>query len=124
MSREQWHFYEDTGKLVKHTATPKYTPLVKTHRFYIKDLIVSPSQIEAGNKVTITVTVGNMGSEEDDYSLEIAIDGKTQVEKTMTISPGSTETVRYAVTIYETGNHTITVGTITENVYVSASSVK
>lgn len=77
--------------------------------FEVSDLSVSPSSVEAGDSVTVTVTVSNVGELSGGYSVELYLDGALEDTKSVTLDGGDSTTVTFSVSTEEAGSHTVTI---------------
>lgn len=85
----------------------------KPANFEVSNLVVSPSQIQPDQKVTITVNVTNTGGKSGDYSLQLKVDGIVQPSKQITLAAGRSQTVNFTTTGYAPGKHQVTISTLT-----------
>jgi PKD repeat protein len=66
--------------------------------FEVKDLEITPEEVEEGEEVTITLKVSNIGDEEGTHTVELRIDGSLEESKTVTLPGGGTEEISFEVT--------------------------
>lgn len=64
--------------------------------FRVTDLVISPTEVNPGQVVTITCTVTNIGSEAGSYTVEMG--GDFVGEQTVYLEPGESKTVSFDVT--------------------------
>ena len=71
---------------------PWYTPT----DFEVSNLIISPTEVNPGQVVTISCTIENTGSEAGNYTIHL--EGDFMAEQTVTLQPGESKTVSFEVT--------------------------
>lgn len=77
--------------------------------FSVSNLSIQPTEVQPNEAVTITLSVGNTGGTEGSYSAVIKINGVKEVEKSVTIAAGSSQSVSFSITKEETGSYSVTV---------------
>jgi uncharacterized protein YfaP (DUF2135 family) len=87
------------------TVLGKATPVA----FIINTLSISPSEVNTGEAVTISLLVTNAGGKSGSHTVVLKINGVKEAEKSVTINASSSETVSFAVTKQEAGNYTVSV---------------
>jgi len=88
------------------TPTPPPTPA----EFELSNLVVSPTTVEIGEPISVSVTVTNVGEEAGSYTAELLIDDSKVDEDTVTLVGGASETVEFTGVSGEEGSHTVSVG--------------
>jgi hypothetical protein len=83
--------------------------------FILSNLVVSPSTVEPGETVTVSVTVMNVGEVEGSYTVELLIDGFKVDEYTVTLDGGFSETVEFTVTEDTDGTYTVSIGELSDS---------
>ncbi|MFP4655362.1 MAG: S-layer protein domain-containing protein [Methanohalobium sp.] len=78
-------------------------------RFSISDLAISPSEVKAGNAVTIAVTATNTGNMEGDYTVELMVNGTMEDSEQITLGANNSTTVEFTHTENEPGNYSVEV---------------
>jgi len=73
---------------------PWYTP--PGAEFRVSNLVISPTEVNPGNPVTISCTVENIGSEAGGYT--VTLGGDFMAEKTITLAPSESKVVSFEVT--------------------------
>jgi hypothetical protein len=81
--------------------------------FELSNLVVSPTTVEIGEPVSVSVTVTNVGEEAGSYTAELLIDGSKVDEDMVTLVGGASETVEFTGVSGEEGSHTVSVGDLT-----------
>lgn len=84
---------------------PWYTP--PAAEFKVSDLVISPEEVNPGQVVTITCLVKNIGGEAGSYT--VSLGGDFVAEKSVTLAPGASETVSFAVTPTVAKVHSVSV---------------
>jgi len=84
--------------------------------FEVSNLTFYPSEVEAGESVTISATVKNVGGLEGTYTVELKIDGETQETKEVTLGGGESQTVSFMVTKDNLGTYAIEIDGIKRNI--------
>ncbi|GAI04872.1 unnamed protein product, partial [marine sediment metagenome] len=74
---------------------PWYKPVPPGAEFKVSDLVISPTEVNPGQVVTITCTVTNIGTEAGEYT--VALGGDFMAEKTVTLEPGESKTITFEV---------------------------
>lgn len=73
---------------------PWYVPPVA--EFRVSDLVISPTEVNPGQQVTISCTVTNIGAEAGSYT--ITLGGDFMAEQSVALAPGESRTVSFTVT--------------------------
>lgn len=63
--------------------------------FELANLTVTPSEVEPGEIVTISVDVGNIGEESGTYEVKLEIDGEVEASENITLDGGENKTVSF-----------------------------
>ncbi len=88
--------------------------------FVLSNLVVSPTSIETGETVTVSVSVANVGEESGSYTAELLVDGSKVDEETVTLVGGASETVEFTGVSGDEGTHTVAVGDLSGSFTVEA----
>jgi hypothetical protein len=88
--------------------------------FVLSNLVVSPTSIETGETVTVSVTIANVGEESGSYTAELLMDGSKVDEETVTLVGEASETVTFTGVSGDEGTHTVAVGDLSGSFTVSA----
>jgi len=88
---------------------PWYTP--PGAEFSVSSLIISPTEVNPGQPVTITCTVTNIGAAAGDYT--VVLGGDFMAEKAVSLEPGQSEVVSFEVTPTEAKTFHISVNGLT-----------
>jgi len=75
----------------------------------INSLSISPSEVEPGESVTITVGVANLGTATGSRTIELWIEGELEDSQDLTLDPGAAESVTFAVSREEAGTYRVAV---------------
>ena len=118
-----WHRCRNTGVNVDEnnvwaymyedevTGSPTIiAPILSAAFFQVSDLTVTPSEVEPGDDVTVSVLVTNVGEESGGLGVELELDGAVADIKAVTLDGGASTTVSFSVSSDERGSHTVEVG--------------
>ena len=97
---------ELSGSFTVETPSPPQAPA----EFELSNLVVSPTTVEIGEPVSVSVTVTNVGEEAGSYTAELLIDDSKVDEDTVSLVGGASETVEFTGVSGEEGSHTVSVG--------------
>ena len=75
--------------------------------FRVSKPVISPAEVNPGQVVTISCLVTNIGAEAGDYTVRLG--GDFMAEKSVTLAPGASETVSFAVTPEVAKDYSVTV---------------
>jgi oligopeptide transport system substrate-binding protein len=89
--------------------------VVKPPEFQVNNLDISQSQIVAGDDITITAEVLNIGEVERTYTAKLAYDGIETGTKDLLIPSNGTQKVEFKTKVSTAGNHVIKIGDSTKN---------
>ena len=78
--------------------------------FVLGDLSISPGQIGAGQKVSISVELENIGGTAGSYTLELLINGELQDSREIALAPGENQEVTYQLGRSAEGEYAVTLG--------------
>ncbi|WP_254280383.1 pre-peptidase C-terminal domain-containing protein [Haloarcula marina] len=94
--------YSATADQFSTVALGTVTPVTSTGS-------LSTTSMTAGESATVTATVTNSGSAAVDHTVNFAVDGQTVRQQTVTVSPGSEQTVTASISP-SAGDHEVTIG--------------
>jgi uncharacterized membrane protein len=98
-------------------------PLVPPADFQISEFDVTPSEVEAGEEVTISVQITNVGGQTGSYTLPLIINQTTEDTETVTLEKGASTTAEFKITKQIPGTYNIEIdGQIYEFTVKAASS--
>ena len=93
--------------------------------FQVTDLTINPSSVMAGETVSISVKITNVGEESGTYTVNLTIDGTITNTRTVTLSGAATQIIDFGANETTAGTHTVEVsgqsGTFTVEAPVAAS---
>lgn len=92
--------------LVLGACAPALTPA----EFEVISLVSEPSEVVAGETVSVTAVVKNTGGSEGTYVVMLTLDGVTIETKEVAITPGSSKTVTFSMVKDTPGTYEIGVG--------------
>lgn len=78
--------------------------------FEVSDLLVSSSEVEAGNSVVIWVDVENSNDEQGTYEIELLIDDIVEDSKTLILDPNESEIISFTIVKNQIKIYTVSVG--------------
>lgn len=84
--------------------------VLKPAEFTISNLLITPHIVEAGQTVTVTANVTNVGEVEGSYSVTLQIDGVQVETKEVMIASATTETISFTFSEDTTGSYNVEVG--------------
>ena len=96
------HINPETVVLGTMKVSPTPTP-----NFKITNLMVNPSEVKIGEKVSIIADVKNIGDAEGTYNAKIRINGATICSEEVTLSPEETKSVKCYYTPQSEGNYEV-----------------
>jgi uncharacterized membrane protein len=94
-------------------------PLTPPASFQISDLTVTPAEVKAGEEVTISVKVTNIGGQFDSYTVSLIVNQTTEQTKTVTLAAGASTTTQFKITKQTLGTYSIEVEGLTDELTVS-----
>jgi uncharacterized membrane protein len=98
-------------------------PLTPPADFQTSDLNVTPREVEAGEVLTVSVKITNVGGQTGSYTLPLIINQTTEDTKTLTLEKGASTTTEFKVTKQTPGKYNIEIaGLIDEFTVTEASS--
>ena len=77
--------------------------------FSASDLSISPSEVNIGETVTISVLVANTGNAAGDYEVTLKINDVAEAEKDVTVAAGASEKVTFTRAKDEAGSYSVVV---------------
>ena len=89
--------------------------------YHLSGLLISPSIVDAGDSVTISVEVTNSGGMEGSYVVTLMIDGAEETSYELTLGPGVSDTVTFTVSREEAGAYEATVDGLSGSFTVAAA---
>ncbi len=110
----EWTTSKDTAgqytvEVMGESATFTVETPLEPAEFTLSNLQVSPSTVEPGEDVTVTLTVKNTGELAGSYSVDVILDGETVETTSNTLDGGASDTAIVTVSSEEEGIHTVTV---------------
>ena len=113
----EWVNLASTVDPVSHTITAKvshftaFTVVAYTRpaAFTASALTISPTEVDAGETVTISANVANTGDLAGSYKVTLKIDGKVVATKEVTLAGGASQRVTFTTAKDEAGTYTVNV---------------
>jgi len=96
--------------------------LIPPADFQISDLEVTPSEVEAGEEVTVSVKVTNVGGQTGSYKLQLLINQTTEETKTVTLEEGASTTTEFKIIKQTPGTYNIEIDGLVDEFTVRATS--
>ena len=84
-------------------------PIVPPPAFTVSDLIVSPTEVEVGEEVTISATVTNTGEGDGSYTVVLKINELAEDDQTVLLAGGASTTVEFKVVKEVAGTYSVEV---------------
>jgi len=97
-------------------------PLIPPADFQISDLKVTPSEVEAGEEVTVSVKVTNVGGQTGSYKLQLLINQTTEETKTVTLEEGASTTTEFKIIKQTPGTYNIEIDGLVDKFTVREAS--
>ena len=97
-------------------------PLVPPADFQISDLDVTPSEVEAGEEVTVSVRITNVGGQTGSYTLPLIINQTTEDTKTVTLEKGASTTTEFKIIKQTPGKYNVEIAGLIDEFTVKAAS--
>ncbi len=91
--------------------------------FEVSNLQVSPSEVETGEEVEISVDVKNVGEIEGDKTLELTVDGESKT-KNVTLKPGESKSVTFTIARESEGTYEVNLGELSSSFEVVTPFIK
>jgi len=82
-------------------------PILPPAVFRVSGLTVSPTEIEVGKNVKVSVMVTNTGEGAGSYAVVLKINQVAEETKTVTLEPGKSTTVEFSVTKRQVGTYSV-----------------
>lgn len=87
--------------------------------FVVSDLIVTPTEVEVGDQVTVYVKVTNVGEAEGSHEVLLEVDGVVEETKIAVLAGRESYTMEFKVVKEDPGTHSIKVGELTSEFKVT-----
>jgi len=97
-------------------------PLVPPADFQISEFDVTPSEVEAGEEVTVSVRITNVGGQTGSYTLPLIINQTTEDAKTVTLEKGASTTTEFKIIKQTAGTYNIEIAGLVDEFTVRAAS--
>jgi uncharacterized membrane protein len=97
-------------------------PLIPPADFQISDLEVTPSEVEAGEEVTVSVKVTNVGGQTGSYTLQLLINQTTEETKAVTLEEGVSTTTEFKIIKQTPGTYNIEIDGLVDEFTVREAS--
>jgi len=97
-------------------------PLTPPADFQISDLEVTPSEVKAGEEVTVSVKIANVGGQTGSYTLQLLINQTIEDTKTVTLEKGDSTTTEFKVIKKTPGTYNIEIDGLVDEFTVRVTS--
>jgi uncharacterized membrane protein len=97
-------------------------PLVPPADFQISEFDVTPSEVEAGEEVTVSVKITNVGGQAGSYTLPLLINQTTEDTRTVTLEKGASNITEFKIIKQTPGTYNIEVAGLIDEFTVRAAS--
>jgi len=97
-------------------------PLTPSAEFQISDLQVTPREVEAGEEVTVSVKITNVGGQTGFYTLQLLINQTIEDTKTVTLKEGASTTTEFKIVKQTPGTYNIEIDGLVDAFTVKAAS--
>ena len=97
-------------------------PLAPPADFQISEFDVTPSEVEAGEEVTVSVRITNVGGQTGSYTLPLIINQTTEDTKTVTLEKGASTTTEFKIIKQTPGTYNIEIAGLIDEFTVKAAS--
>jgi len=91
--------------------------------FEVVSLDITPPEMMAGETATVNADVRNIGGTEGTYTAILAVDSLEAAKKDVTVPPGATRTVTFALVEGKAGTYRVAVGGLSSNIVVKPKLV-
>ncbi len=100
------------------------SPALKPAVFSMENLVISPTEVVAGESVTISMKVINTGGMQGSYTLNLKINGAIEAVKVVTLVAGESKTVSFTVSKDTEGDYSVEIDSQTGEFTVLPTSSK
>lgn len=90
--------------------------------FSVSNLSITPAEVQPNEAVAITLSVANTAGAEGSYSVALKINGVMEAEESVTVAPGSSQSVNFSVTREEVGSYSVDVNGLSGSFTVAAEA--
>ncbi|MBL7208997.1 MAG: hypothetical protein ISS52_02755 [Dehalococcoidia bacterium] len=104
--------------LVACKAPAEFEEVPAPAEFEVVSLDVTPPEVRAGDSVSVTAEVKNIGGSEGVYTATLTIDGAQVETKDVSVAPGGTETASFSLVKDEAGTYQVAVGDLSSSLVV------
>jgi uncharacterized membrane protein len=97
-------------------------PLIPPADFQISDLEVTPHEVEAGEEVTVSVKITNVGGQTGSYTLQLLINQTAEDTKMVTLDEGDSTTTEFKIVKQTPGTYNVEIDGLVDEFTVSETS--
>ena len=87
--------------------------------FQISNLEVTPTEVKAGEEVTVSVRITNVGGQAGSYTLPLTINQTVEKTRTVTLEKGASNITEFTVTKQTLGTYNVEIGGLVDQFTVS-----
>ena len=98
-------------------------PLVPPADFQISKFDVTPSEVETGEEVTVSVRITNVGGQAGSYIIPLIINQTTEDTKTVTLEKGASNTTEFKIIKQTAGKYNVEIAGLVDEFTVRAASL-
>jgi len=91
--------------------------------FEVSDLSISPREVKAGESVTISADIANLGGSSGSYTAILKINSSQVSTKAISLGAGESQVISFTVVKESTGTYTVELGGLAGTLTVSPSIV-
>jgi uncharacterized membrane protein len=97
-------------------------PLTPPPEFQTSDLEVTPHEVEAGEEVTVSVKITNVGGQTGSYTLQLIINQTIEETETVTLEEGASNTTQFKIIKQTPGTYNIEIDGLVDEFTVREKS--
>ena len=113
------YMYED-----EVTGSPTIiAPILTAAFFQVSNLTVTPSEVEPGDDVSVSVLVTNVGEESGNYTVTLMVDSVEEDTETVTLTGGASTSVSFTVSKTAEATYTVAVNGLTSSFTVETPEI-
>lgn len=121
MKKRKWYSGLLLGLVLLLTSS--IVACAKPAEFELVSLDVTPPEVTAGDTVSVSAEVRNIGGTEGVYTAVLTVDGEEAEAKDVAVVPGATKTVSFSLVKDQAGTYQIAIGELGSSVTVKQKLV-
>jgi CARDB len=91
-------------------TTEKQTTNSKPAEFEVGAITYEPSVAMVGDTITVTTAIKNIGEQAGTYTAALSLDGQAMDSKTISLNPGDSQNINFALSNLNAGSHHLKIG--------------